>query len=238
MHRHRKQLTGRLESCWQDHAPWADSPTHPITKHVISKMQPQLRYRSQTNGGNIAIQLWLAHKWLSNVLWIERRIVRMLKTDLMSISGFSNCLIHCVMWTAGNGITFVEGREDNTVTPDNSLATERKQTLSGHLSISFQLQTTNNILYQSFFAFCSRPSLKKASSWWSPPRVCVACMLHWFGRFLLIHFSYYAASISDLFWCAHLARRTAVWRSTPPVISYRYSWLKFHQLLLYIIDWF
>lgn len=26
------------------------------------------------------------------MLWIERRIVRMLKTDLMSVSGFSNCV--------------------------------------------------------------------------------------------------------------------------------------------------
>lgn len=34
-------------------------------------------------------------------------------------------LIHCVMRTAGNGITFAEGREDNAVTPDHSLAANR-----------------------------------------------------------------------------------------------------------------
>lgn len=36
-------------------------------------------------------------------------------------------LIQCVMWTAGNGITFAEGMEDNTVTLDNSLAMNKNR---------------------------------------------------------------------------------------------------------------
>lgn len=34
-------------------------------------------------------------------------------------------LIHCVMRTAGNGITFAEGKGDNAVTPDHGLAANR-----------------------------------------------------------------------------------------------------------------
>lgn len=37
-------------------------------------------------------------------------------------------LIHCVIWTAGNGITSVEGSEDNTVTLDNGPPMSRNRT--------------------------------------------------------------------------------------------------------------
>lgn len=61
-------------------------------------------------------------------------------------------LIHCVMRTAGNGVTFAEGREDNAVTPDQSRS-EQNQTLSGRLSISFLLHNTADTLYPSSSAF-------------------------------------------------------------------------------------
>lgn len=67
------------------------------------------------------------------------------------------------MRTAGNGVTFAEGREDNTVTPDQSRS-EQNQTLSGRLSISFLLHNTADTLYQSSSAFSSRPSAETAPS--------------------------------------------------------------------------
>ncbi|TWW56886.1 hypothetical protein D4764_08G0008730 [Takifugu flavidus] len=68
------------------------------------------------------------------------------------------------MRTAGNGVTFAEGREDNAVTPDQSRS-EQNQTLSGRLSISSLLHNTADTLYQSSSAFSSRPSAETA-----PPR--------------------------------------------------------------------
>lgn len=174
MHRHRRQLTGRLESCWQDHAPWADSPTHPITKHVISKMRPQLHYRSQTRGRNIAIQLWLAHKWLWNVLWVERGIARRLKTWWASLASAV-----CVMWTAGNGITFVLGREDNPVTPDNSLAMNRNRPCQATSASVFSCTPPTTHSPNHSLPFPHVRHLRRLLH----RRPSVACVLHWFGSF-------------------------------------------------------
>lgn len=147
MHR----LRGRLESCWQDHAPRADNPTHPITKHVIWKTQPQLQQKVPKQG---------------------RKTMEIHPSFTGTVSGFVGAvllgqdeglwlqlwrLIHCVMRTAGNGVTFAEGREDNAVTPDHSLPAS---TSGPCQAVSASADT----LYQSSSACSSRPSCETAPS--------------------------------------------------------------------------
>ncbi len=74
------------------------------------------------------------------------------------------------MWTAGNGITFVEGREDNTVTLDNSLAMNRNRPCQA-ISTSVFSCTPPPTHYQLLFACSSLPrggsDIKWHHSWTS-----------------------------------------------------------------------
>ena len=244
MHRHRKQLTGRLESCWQDHAPWADSSTHPITRHVISKMQPQPYYRSQTRGEILGSSPGFTQKWLLNTVWIERRVCTCFKKRPDEHPWLQRLwLIHCVMWTAGNGITFVEGREDNTVTLDNGLAMNRNRPCQAVSASAFQLHTTTDTLYQSLFAFSPHflPPSAKTALFLIRPSCVWRTWLHWFWQVPInTSLLYVAPSLTCFFFFfegKHLAPCAAVWRLTQPVISSSYSWLIFDGFI-YIIDRF
>lgn len=119
--------------------------------------------RSHTIGhkqeGNIEIKGWFTHKWLSNVVWIEHTVVILWDWPDEQLQLFWLWLIHSVMWTAGNGITFVKGREDNTVTLDNSLAMNRNRPCQAISASVFSRTQTTNTLYQSLVAFpLLRPS--------------------------------------------------------------------------------
>lgn len=118
MHRHRKQLGGRLESCWQDRAPRADSPTRPITEHVIWKTQPQLHQRSQNRklpGSTSAVNV--PRKRRARIFHGRPLFGAPTRVSRLQLRR----LIHCVTRTAGNGVTFAEGRDDEAVTPDHGL---------------------------------------------------------------------------------------------------------------------
>lgn len=124
MHRHRKQLRGRLESCWQDRAPRADSPTRPITEHVIWKTQPQLHQRSQNQKlpGSTSVNVPRKRRWGGGLSADFSRATPF--WDPTRVSGFSfggSFIVSRGLRTAGNGVTFAEGRDDEAVTPDHGL---------------------------------------------------------------------------------------------------------------------
>lgn len=194
MHRHRKQLRGRLESRWQDHAPWADNPTQPITKHVIWKTQPQLHQRSQTRGGKLwrcpprSAETWLQRGFVGTVLGPGEGLWLQLWR-----------LIHCVMRTPGNGITFAEGKEDNAVTPDHSLAANRTRPCQAVSASAFCCTTapTHSTNHPLPFPPVHQPRWlhhEKVS-------VCAARTAQRFGRFLRTHLWIPSLdSISGLVW--------------------------------------
>lgn len=167
--------------------------------------------------------------------------VRALRNDLMSIHWLQRLwLIHCVMWTAGNGITFVEGREDNTVTLDNGLAMNRNRPCQAVSASVFQLHTTTDTLYQSLFAFSPHflPPSAKTAPFLIRPSCVWRAWLHWFWQVPINTSLLYVASIFDLFFLfffagEHLAPCVAVWRLTQPVISSLYSWLIFDSYIYY-----
>lgn len=83
------------------------------------------------------------------------------------------------MWTAGNGITFAEGREDNTVTLDNGLPANRNrpcQAVSTSL-LSCTTQTNTNLPphHHHFFPFHHMRRLLFSTR---PP----ACRWHTYAR--------------------------------------------------------
>lgn len=108
-------------------------------------------------------------------------------------------LIHRVMRTAGNGVTFAEGREDNAVTPDQSRS-EHNQTLSGRLSISFLLHNTADTLYPSSSAFSPTSISRDGSS----TRRSSARVAHRSGRFPLVRLP---SSVPSRPWSGEHARR-------------------------------
>lgn len=91
-------------------------------------------------------------------------------------------LIHCVMRTAGNGITFAEGREDNAVTPDHSLAANRTRPCQAVSASAFCCTTppTHSTNHTLPFPHVHHPRQLRHEK----VLVCAACTAHRFGRFL------------------------------------------------------
>lgn len=160
----------------------------------FSNMQPQLHYRLQTRGGILSFDSELPIKGSRIRYGLSAGLYVYLRLDLMRRLGLKRrWLIHCVMWTAGNGITFAEGREDNTVTPDNSLAMNRNRPCQAISASVFgrtpppPTHSTNHSL-----PFPHIHQLRQLL-----PDKALACgMLHWFGRFLLIHSSFMLQTLS------------------------------------------
>lgn len=93
-------------------------------------------------------------------------------------------LVHCVTRTAGNGITFAEGREDNPVTPDHSLAANRTRPCQAVSASAFCCTTTptHSTNHPLPFPHVHQPRRLRHEK----VLVCSACTAHRFGRSLLI----------------------------------------------------
>lgn len=125
----------------------------------------------------------LAHcKRLSETAWIECRVQGVVLGPDEGLWPQLWRFIHCVMKTAGNGITFAEGKEDNAVTPDHSLAANRTRPCQAVSASAFCCTTppthsTNHPL--PFPPVDQQRRLRHEKVF-----ACAACTAHRFGRFL------------------------------------------------------
>lgn len=238
MHRHRKQLTGRLESCWQDHAPWADSPTHPITKHVISKMQPQPHYRSQTMGEILGsnADLPINDSWTRYGLSAGLvRALRLTRRASRAPAIVAHSLCHADCWQCHNlrerggkttrslWITVLQWTETDPVRASQhqfSAAHHHQHTLP--ITLCLFLTSSFHQLRQPLLDEALLCGVHVTLIWQNPINTSL----------LYIPSVLHAVSAPSLTcFVAHIW--PAVWCSTQPVISYWYSWLKCHTSIYY-----
>lgn len=119
---------------------------------------------------------------LSETSWIEPGLVGAVLGPDEALWLQQWRLIHCVMRTAGNGITFAEGKEDNAVTPDHSLAASRTRPCQAVSASAFCCTTlpTHSTNHPLPFPPVHQPRRLRHEKAFA----CAACTAHRFGRFL------------------------------------------------------